>query len=300
MADPQPSEGLEIQYKACVRQYSDLGTEVVVRQAAGFYTAPRRDGCWPRWSVRSPLLVAICLACLPSPLCMVRVDAQDNADGAGVIEGLVTYLGDVPRAKVRDNAGEQRKLLVVDRRSRGLRYALVYLDHDGPSHPDASDSEVEKSTARPDPVVIDQLEHTFQPHLIAIRDGQKVKFTNSDAANHNVRAIAFESKNEFNVFTGAGGEYIHPFVAGKKLRPTTLSCDIHPWMRGWIYVFQHPYFAVTDELGKFRIRSVPAGEHRLVIWQPDVGYRETLRVDVKAQETTTVKMQITPDDLPSR
>ena len=199
-----------------------------------------------------------------------------------------------------DNAGQQRKLLSVDRRSRGLRYVLVYLEHKDSNRTASGDSEVGQKKVASKPVVIDQFEHTFEPHLIAIRDGQQVAFTNSDIANHNVRAIAFESKNEFNVFTGAGGDYVHRFVSEKKLRPIMLSCDIHPWMRGWIYVFDHPHFAVTDEQGKFRLPAVPPGTHRLVMWQPDVGYRQTSSVEVKTQKTTTVAIEIASEDLKSR
>jgi len=251
-------------------------------------------------SAAAVLFIVTCVVWLLPPTSMARAEGQDGAENAGAIEGVVTYSGDVPVSKVRDNAGQQRKLLAVDRRSRGLRYVLVYLEQEPSIRPDSDDSEVGEKEAVSKPIVIDQFEHTFEPHLIAIRDGQQVEFTNSDVANHNVRAIAFEPKNEFNVFTGAGGEYVHQFVTEKKLRPILLSCDIHPWMRGWIYVFDHPHFAVTDEHGKFRIRSVPPGKHQLVIWQPDVGYRETLSVDVKSQATTTIAIKIAAEDLKDR
>ena len=248
----------------------------------------------------SRLFVLICIVWILLLSSMVRADDQDGVETAGAIEGVVTYSGEVPKSKIRDNAGEQRNLISVDRRSRGLRYAVVYLQREESNRPDSEDSEGGKKEVKADPIVIDQIEHTFEPHLIAIRDGQRVKFTNSDVANHNVRAIAFEPKNQFNIFTGAGGDYVHQFVLEKKVRPILLSCDIHPWMRGWIYVFSHPYFAVTDEHGQFRIRSVPAGKYQLKIWQPDVGYRETLSVDVKAGETTMVATGIAAEDLKIR
>ena len=230
---------------------------------------------------------------LPSP----AEHVSDDAANTGTIQGVITYSGDVPKSPVRDNAGQQRELLSVHRRSRGLRYALVYLEHDEAHRSDSEDSAGGKKAVESEPIHVDQVEQTFRPHLTAIRDGQQVKFTNSDAANHNVRAIGFEAKNQFNVMTSTSGGYIHQFVPEKKKRPILLICDLHPWMRGWIFVLNHPYFAVSNERGKFIIRSVPHGAYRLVIRQPDVGYRQTLAVDVKTQEITKIEIKIASEDL---
>jgi hypothetical protein len=39
------------------------------------------------------------------------------------------------------------------------------------------------------------------------------------------------------------------------------TCDIHPWMGAAVFVEEHPWFAVTDESGAFRIPGVPPGEY---------------------------------------
>ena len=219
-----------------------------------------------------------------------------DANGTGTIEGVVIYVGEVPKSRTRDDAGQQRRLLAVHRRTKGLRDVLAYLERDKENSARLKDSPANTVVA-PAPVVVEQVEHTFRPHLIAIRTGQQVKFTNGDAANHNVHAIGVELQNNFNVMTGATGEYLHQFVLEKKLRPISLRCDLHPWMQGWVYVFDHPFYAVSDEHGKFRIRSVPMGEYRLTIRQPNVGYRKTLAVAVQPQQTTKVQVRLTPDDL---
>ncbi len=240
---------------------------------------------------------------VPVLFCRPSISAQGEEDKpnkreTGTIEGVITFAGDVPKSKVRDNAGQQRDLLIVDRKSKGLEFVLVYLDFQKAKHDDANTSETNKAGG--DSIVVDQVEHTFVPHLIGIQDGQKVTFKNSDAANHNVRAIAFEEKNQFNIFTGAGGEYGHQFVAGKKLRPVVLSCDIHPWMRAWIYVFNHPYFAVTDERGRFRINDVPLGEHQLIVMQPDVGYRKTMSLQLTQSKAKPIEVKVKQADLKIR
>jgi hypothetical protein len=135
------------------------------------------------------------------------------------------------------------------------------------------------------------------PRVIAVLAGQPVRFSNSDPANHNVRTSSAESKNEFNVFTGVDGTYTHSFVADPRQKPVSLGCDIHPWMRGWIYVFDHRYFAVTDERGRFRIGSVPAGEYTLAVRQPDIKYAREESVIVSNKEPTKVQIEIRAEDV---
>ena len=49
------------------------------------------------------------------------------------------------------------------------------------------------------------------------------------------------------------------------------TCGSHPWMKGFGWCFDHPYFAVTDKDGKFEIKNVPAGNRKIVIWH-ETGY----------------------------
>ena len=144
---------------------------------------------------------------------------------------------------------------------------------------------------------MDQRDHQFS-RVLAVCSGQSVKFTNSDAANHNVRASAPHPSNEFNVVTGVNGWYTHRFQADAEQRPVRLDCDIHPWMRGWIYVLNdHPYFAVTDEHGRFRIGSVPAGQYTLAVRQPDIKYAHDETTAVSKTLLTRVQIEIRAQDL---
>jgi hypothetical protein len=143
---------------------------------------------------------------------------------------------------------------------------------------------------------MDQRGHEFVPRVLAVRSGQPVKFTNSDPANHNVRTSSRRFTNEFNVFTGIEGSYTHRFVADAQNRPVRVGCDIHPWMRGWIYVFDQPHFTVSDAQGRFRIPSLPPGEYLLALRQPDISYAGERKVRVKAGETTRVEIELNAKD----
>jgi hypothetical protein len=50
-----------------------------------------------------------------------------------------------------------------------------------------------------------------------------------------------------------------------------LSCEVHPWTRGWIAVFDHPYFAMSATDGSFAIDSIPPGRYRVRAWHPRLG-----------------------------
>jgi plastocyanin len=207
----------------------------------------------------------------------------------GKVEGFVTFRGEIPKSSTPDDAGVRRDLLDVDRKTGGLRHVLVYLTRTNAPAP---------STATPArKPVVDQQNHEFTPRVIAVQQGQSILFSNSDPANHNVRTTASVKENEFNVFTSVDGKYEHRFVIEPAYRPIRLGCDIHPWMRGWVFVFDHPNFAVTDERGAFRIDSVPPGEYKLMIQQPDIRYARHRNVTVSIQEPTKIKIEIRVENL---
>ena len=68
-------------------------------------------------------------------------------------------------------------------------------------------------------------------------------------------------------------------------------------MRAWIYAFDHPYYAVTDARGRFRINQVPPGKYQLIIRQPDGGLSHQATVEVEAGQVRHVAVDFTPDDL---
>jgi plastocyanin len=221
------------------------------------------------------------------------VRAEEVKPTMGSVEGVVSFSGEIPKRPVPDDAGVRRDLLQVDQKTHGLESVVVWLN----GVKAAALSPTNNSALQP---IMDQQGHEFVPHIIAVRSGREVKFTNSDAANHNVRTASSVPTNEFNVFTGMEGSYKRQFVADPQQRPVRVGCDIHPWMRGWVYVFDHPYFAVTDSQGRFHIASVPAGRYVLTIRQPDVGYADERTVTVEAAKATDVEIQLNAKDVRTR
>jgi plastocyanin len=233
-----------------------------------------------RESILSVML--LCAAATPwSEAAETRAESLASATSApppaasvGAVQGVITFRGAVPKSSVADDTGVLRPLLHVDRDSGGLQNVAVSVVSG------ETVAENHKASLKLAPAVMDQHDHEFVPRVLAIRSGQMVKFTNSDTANHNVRTSSGQRENEFNVYTGIDGSYRHRFVPEPRQRPLRVGCDIHPWMRGWIYVFEHSFFSVTDAKGRFRIDSVSPGVHKVRIEQPDIRYTVQREVEV--------------------
>jgi plastocyanin len=223
---------------------------------------------------------------LPCLLLLLGLPGASAQSGVGAIEGRVTFVGSPPSAVVTQDGGSQPALYVDP--SGGLRYAVVYL-------PDAPG----RGTRPPAAAIVNQRQFIFEPQVLAVRAGQTVQFTNDDPANHNVRSNDSNSGNTFNIdtATGAAASNVHRFAATASDQPVQLSCDIHPWMAAWVYVFTHDRFAVTTADGSFRISNVPPGRYRIAIRQPSGRLSRDLAVDVRPGETTRLDVRFTPADV---
>ena len=114
-------------------------------------------------------------------------------------------------------------------------------------------------------VELDQKGCIYTPHVFGIQAGQELLIKNSDATLHNIHSIPKKNK-EFN--------FAMPKVVKQKKAkfdksedPFYIKCDVHPWMKTWVLVSDHPYYAVTDKNGNYEIKGVPAGTYEVVCWQ---------------------------------
>jgi plastocyanin len=214
-----------------------------------------------------------------------HVYAQSPAGEFGSIEGVVTFHGDIPKSTTADDAGVRHDLLEVDAATRGLPHVVLYVTR-------SDGAKLSGPSNLPRELLMDQADYAFTPQVLAVREGEVVTFKNSDPANHNVRARARNRTNEFNVFTGVEGKYEHRFMTETNYRPVRLGCDIHPWMAAWIFVFDHPFFAVTDERGRFRISSLPPGDYDVHVVQPAIAHQEQRKVRVSVNGTSKLEIVI--------
>lgn len=132
------------------------------------------------------------------------------------------------------------------------------------------------------------------PRIQAVVAGTTVNVRNEDRLAHTTRFLR----------GGVGGDTLAtiPLTDDGQVVPNehlaaksgmiAAQCAEHPWTRGFIAVFESPYFAVTDESGTFRIDSVPPGKYRLVVWHERGQSQVEREVDVSAGGTSRVDVSL--------
>jgi plastocyanin len=118
----------------------------------------------------------------------------------------------------------------------------------------------------PGHVVLDQRDERFVPHVLAITTGTVVDFPNSDRIYHNVFSLS--KTRPFDLGRYAAGR--SKAVTFDRPGVVRVFCDIHSHMNAFILVFNHPFFALTDTDGRYRIDNVPPGTYNLVAWNEGV------------------------------
>jgi hypothetical protein len=206
---------------------------------------------------------------------------QGKAERWGTVKGRIVWGGkDIPKRKPVNATPDQLKgcgvngppldeTLVVNPNSRGIKWVAVSLyDPAGklPVHPSLQ-------AIKEKQVVMDQPRCMFIPRMTALREGQELLVKNSSLIVHNVRWIGNPDFNESGNRNIAPGDSVT--IKGLKAQkiPLLIQCNIHGWMGARLAVYDHPYFAVTDEDGSFEIKLAPAGAYRLVAYQESIGWR---------------------------
>jgi hypothetical protein len=222
----------------------------------------------------------------------------DQGDSAwGTIKGQIVWDGGaIPEPKVLNVNKDQEHCLgkgpilsedwVINKNNKGVRWTFVWLAPEPggsaklPVHPtlkDIPNKEVE----------IDQPRCAFVPHCLGMREGQVLVAKNSAPIQHNIRWVGNPSKNPGdNQIIPAGGSLKISNLKADRL-PLVVECNIHPWMKARVAVFDHPYFAVTDENGNFEIKQAPAGNYRLKVYHDAIGWRNG--AEGKDGEKITIK-----------
>jgi len=142
---------------------------------------------------------------------------------------------------------------------------------------------------------LDQRGCKYVPHVLGVQVNQQFNVLNSDPTAHNVNADAKQNE-KFNQGQSPGAA---PIVKQFKRAETVIpvKCNQHPWMRAYVGVLQHPFFAVTDKDGKFEIKGVPAGTYTVVAWHEKYPQGLTQSITVGASEAKQADFSFTPQQL---
>ena len=200
------------------------------------------------------------------------------------LKGQFIYDGDVPSmakltpTKDVEVCGKNQLFneeLIVNKENKGIANIVIwaYKPKKGVVHPDYA--KTEKATVK-----MDNSFCRFEPHVAAVRTGQTFQIGNPDPVGHN-SLINFLKNPPVNPLIPPMGK-IDLKLKKAEIIPVSVSCSIHPWMKGIVLVQDHPYMAVTDKDGKFEIKGLPAGTKlTLKVWQEKAGYIQEVKIDGK-------------------
>jgi len=208
----------------------------------------------------------------------------------GTLKGNVKYEGKTPKPRPLKmdadpvcGAAHEGKVLsesfIVDEKSN-LKNVLVWLKdvkYDGP--------------LPKEPAILDQKGCVYSPHVLGVMKNQKVIIKNSDATLHNIHSMA-EKNDQFN--------FAMPKVVKEKgtiftevEEPFYIKCDVHPWMKSWVLVQDHPYFAVTDERGNFIIENIPPGKYEVIAWQEKFKMKRSITKTIVIKDSSETTQDFT-------
>lgn len=237
----------------------------------------------------------------PSDTTSTANDQPDTVE-VGTLVGVITFDGEPPVLPPLIEKGDTKvknanvcaahevpdeSLLVNAEADNGVANVFVYL---------ASVPEGAAVAVAQEPVVIDQKGCAFVPHARVVRVEQTISFKSSDPIDHNVRSFA-ASNQPFNITILAGQqEGSEVSFDNRELKPVSLKCDLHPWMRAYLLPLEHPYGAVTDSEGKFEIKNIPVGKHVFRIWHERAEFLvRKHEVEIKAGEPAVLKLSFTEE-----
>lgn len=204
-------------------------------------------------------------------------ETPENTEPTGwaTLTGTFVFDGDAPeRAAIAPTKDTEvcgafnlrQEDLVVNADTQGIRDVFVYL-RTRVAHHESYDSQQDAT------VEFSNKDCRFAPHAVAVWLPQTLLIKNEDPVAHNANIDAKGDPKGSSNRTLAGGGATQAIQFGKRQNiPIAVNCSIHNWMNGYILPRDNPYFAVTDENGKFTIENVPAGiELEFQVWHGESG-----------------------------
>ena len=240
-----------------------------------------------------------------------------NVEHGGMVEGTVTLEGAVPEPKGfnlitfpdpqycgRISNGRGWRLLhdFVASPAGGLKDAIVLLEGVEAGKP------FEVSVP-----LIEARDCMFQPFMTIVRNGHAVEVINMDPVMHDIQGyetsleagarVLFNTPLVMNHQHNRGDLHaIHNHAPGKSLvgpiylnkgrRTFYMQCGFHAYMESWAMAVNNPYYALTDENGKFSLEQVPPGTYQLVVWHPQTGPGMSKMVNVNPDGKVTEQLSL--------
>ena len=196
------------------------------------------------------------------PVDLAPADCPPRGGETGELRIRFEYGGQPVKPKLiqpdRDQAfcghvGLVEERLLVHGENKGIQNVVVYLYTGRRGGTPLKAEEI--PSAEPKTHVLDRIGCRYRPRVVATRVGDTLRITNRDDVGHNAN-INFVS-NPPRGFTIPAGADDDRQLARAEPAPVPIDCNIHPWMRAWLLVLDHPFVGVSDENGQVVIPGLP-------------------------------------------
>jgi plastocyanin len=117
---------------------------------------------------------------------------------------------------------------------------------------------------------VEQKDCMYSPRIQGVVAEQEIDIKNADGTLHNVHTFK-GSETLFNQAQPKGSDAITKNWDDGIIK---FTCDVHPWMRGFVVVTDHPFFAISKEDGSFEIGKIPAGKYKVEAWHSQFGLKK--------------------------
>jgi plastocyanin len=215
------------------------------------------------------------------------VDSRAMADETGTLKLTVTYGGPPPTpAPIKVNKDIEfcgpfnliDESLVVNPENSGLKDVIMYV-YSGRGKSSLPDYPQPAATH-----TLANLNCRFEPRVVVARTGDKILVTNPDRVGHNAN-MNFLSNKAVNFLIPPGSQKETDVLEKAEPVPIPVECNIHPWMRSFVVVMDHPFVGVSDVDGNLEIKDLPVGEHSFRIFHEGSGKIEEVKLGGKNVKT---------------
>ncbi len=211
-------------------------------------------------------------------------DVMEVKNG-GSIEGVVMFAGPtIPKdevvtissdAKYCGNSLPAEKYLITS--DRMIRNVALYI------------AGIKGGKANPKiDAIVENTKCAFVPHVSVGFVGNNFTTKNADPMFHNIHTY-IGGKTVYNIGLPNQGAMVSKPL--KKAGLMEITCDAHPWMHAYVYIFDHPYAAVSNEKGAFEMKDIPPGLYNIEAWHEALGTVKMGNIKVEGGKASKIKLE---------
>jgi len=235
------------------------------------------------------VLIAACAATSAAEAGRAWAYQGATVTGGGAVAGTVRFTGSIPApvelpvTKDPSVCGEMKtsQELVISS-TRGIKNAIVTIEGISAGKP----------LEIPEAPILANAKCLYEPHVQALPVGTRLQIVNDDPVLHNTHGVLGGSKSVFNIALTTRGRMIRKLLKEPGL--IEVGCDAgHTWMKAYVLVSEHPYYAVTDTSGAYSIKDVPPGTYSMTIWHEMLG-KQTREVTVRSDASSDESFSYEP------